>query len=145
MDDIKLISDYFNAISSQTDLITQISTAGLGAIIFTWLPVTRTILNEEKQNSGLVIVLIASMICFAIAVVIGYLTDGQITGFYHELIGDVEIKGCGSSIKERVNCDYRFMLQLFQICQLVASVLGIIFLVGWYTNSYLGIYRGLNK
>ena len=146
MDELKLISDYFNAISSQTDLITQISTAGLGAIIFTWLPVTRKMtLNEEKKNSGLAIVLIVSMIFFTIAVVIGYLTRGQITGFYHELIGNVEIKGCGSSIKERVNCDYRTMLKYFQICQLTTSVLGIAFLVGWYICSYISFDRGLKK
>lgn len=122
------------SIRTQIDIITALSSGGLGVIILTW---GRTLgilddadLSSFKRPGFLVLPALALLI----AVILGYLAGAQTTGYLTEIA-----QGKSAAGKEILNAhdhyfsEYRKPFDLMMELQFYASVLGIMLIAAWFT------------
>ncbi|MDX8353963.1 hypothetical protein [Cognatiyoonia sp. IB215182] len=115
-----------DAIRTQIDVITTLSSGGLGAVILTWGRILG-ILDDADLSSfkrpGLLILPALLLLC---AIVLGYLTGAQTTGYLTEVAQGSSASGTAiTDAKEHYFFDYRNKFDKMMQVQFYASITGI--------------------
>lgn len=122
-----------DSIRTQIDVITTLSSGGLGVIILTWARILG-IMDDADLSSfrrpGLLVLPALALLC---AVILGYLAGAQTTGYFTEIANGVTAEGAKiECAKDHYFDDYDNKFYRMMQIQLYASVLGIVFIAAWF-------------
>lgn len=128
-----------DAIRTQIDVITALSSGALGAIILTWGRILG-ILDDADLSSfsrpGLLVVPATLLIC---AVTLGYLAGAQTTGYLTEIAQGVQASG--SAITDAHSyyfASYRRSFDWMMQIQFITSLGGVLLLAVWFAWNLIG-------
>lgn len=124
------------AIRTQIDVITTLSSGGLGAIILTWGRILG-ILDDADLSSfkkpGFLILPAFLLLC---AIILGYLTGAQTTGYLTEVAQGMSASGTAiNDAKAFYFSEYRSSFDRMMQVQFFTSIVGIVLLAGWFTSN----------
>jgi hypothetical protein len=137
---------------TQIDVITTLSSGGLGVIILSWGRILGIIDDADFSAFKKPALLIIPAICLLLAVIIGYFAGAQTTGYYTEIASGVDSSTC-KTINGEIECqkisnatDYYFgsydtSFHWMMFTQLITSILGIVLLAGWFAWNILSMKR----
>jgi hypothetical protein len=123
-----------DAIRTQIDVITALSSGGLGVIILTWGRILGILDDADLSSFKRPGVLVLPALALLVAVILGYLAGGQTTGYLTEVA-----QGKSAAGKEILDAhahyfsEYRKPFDFMMTLQFYASVLGIILIAAWFT------------
>jgi len=121
------------SIRTQVDVITTLSSGGLGVIIYTWARILGIFDDANLQNFKKPVLLAIPATAFLCSIVLGYLIGAQTTGYFTEVAKGMSANGTPiTSAKSHYSSDYYRPYQLMMGFQLLASLFGILFLALWY-------------
>ena len=131
---------FFGVVGVQTRMITDISVAGVVAILFTWLRCFG-VLSDHAQLTQFrgPLFLFLPLSCLLIAILDGYIIGQATAGFYLEGMLGVN-QSTEQPIEDLVNHftrDYRGLLRISGMIQILFSIGGVLSLVGWYGFNIL--------
>jgi hypothetical protein len=128
---------------TQIDVITTLSSGGLGVIILSWGRILGILDDADFSAFKKPALLIIPAVCLLLAVIIGYFAGAQTTGYYTEIASGVD-SSTGSKITDAsayyfASYDTSFHWMMFT--QLISSILGIVLLAGWFAWNILSMKR----
>ena len=139
MDDIpNSVAHLIRSIRLQTDLVTTISNAGIGFILFQ-LRFVRGIASDMNPSIGFRKPewLALPLACFIVATGLGYIViHGLVTGYFAEITNGYNAT-TGKRITDALqhfNDDYFGMLETLSFAQLLTHGLGIVAIAAWHIN-----------
>ncbi|WGI22819.1 hypothetical protein [Amylibacter sp. IMCC11727] len=128
------ITSVLSSIRTQVDVITALSSGGLGSIIFTWARVLGLFEDGNFKSFKSPFLLVIPGALLLIAVILGYLVGAQITGFLTEIAngtsaqGDKIIDASAYYFSSVYSTSFDWMM----LIQLLASSIGIIMIACWF-------------
>lgn len=139
------ILNLLSAIRTQIDIITTLSSGGLGVIILTWGRLFG-ILDDANLSSfkrpGFLVIPASALLC---AVILGYLAGGQTTGYLTEIAQTKSASGDAIvDAKSHYFSDYRASFDNMMTIQFVTSLTGIILVATWFAWNVLANKRMKN-
>ena len=133
------VTAFVEAFKAQTQLASGLSTAAIGAILFSWTRLFRVIDSKDMQNFRRAGLLGIPLLLLIVAVILGYVLSATITGYYYEILVDWSYDtqtAAGDPVKH-FNDGYVVMLNGLGLGQLGCSVAGMILVAGWYAWNVL--------
>lgn len=130
-----------DAIRTQIDVITTLSSGGTGLIIFTWARILGIFDDANFSGFKRPFFLLLPAILFIFSIIVGYLSGAQTTGYYIEIANGVNAS-TGTKIDDArayFFSDYNVPFHWMMALQLYSSVLGIISLSGWFAWNIFNI------
>lgn len=131
------------AIRTQIDVITTLSSGGLGLIILTWARILGIFDDADFSSFRKPAFLIVPATGLLVAVIIGYFAGAQTTGYFTEIANGIN-SSTGYKITDAPfhyfdDYDTKFhWMMLFQLC---ASIVGIVLLAGWFAWNIVNTKR----
>ena len=135
------IRQLINHIQSQGDFITSISGAGIWLVLITWSRVRGMVSDINLKGFQWPNVLLAPLLFFFAAFVLGYVLTASLTGYFAEIVTSIN-SSSGSAIsdaRQHFNSDYFNILQRIGSIQLLSSFLGILVLSIWFIVNLLSL------
>ena len=123
-----------DSIRLQSDIVTSISGAGVGFILFTLARVLGLASDINLTGFRRPKLLAVPLALFLIAFVLGYVLSASLSGYFAEVVSRVD-SSSGMPItdaRQHFNCQYFVWLQAIGGVQLLCNVLGILALSGWF-------------
>lgn len=132
-----------DAIRTQIDVITALSSGGLGAIILTWGRILGILDDADLSAFRIPAFLTLPATLLLLAVIIGYFAGAQTTGYYTEIANGVNASNNEKITDARLyffdNYDTKFHYMM--LVQLLASITGIASIAGWFAWNILTTKR----
>ena len=114
----QLLTQFFEAISNQSDVLVAISGGGFTLALAIIIRSSRTSYRGSVLGSSIFV-----MSCFAVSIVCGYLIDSKITGYFHQMIhGEV---GSGAAAALALFKEYSDVFKVLSLLQIAASLIGL--------------------
>lgn len=135
-DEIKTLLD---AIRTQIDVITALSSGGLGAIILTWGRILGILDDADFSAFRKPALLIVPASLLLLAVIIGYFAGAQTTGYYTEIANGINTddgKPIGDARLHYFN-GYDTKFHWMMMVQFCASIAGITLIASWFSWNIL--------
>lgn len=137
------VQKFLDAMQHQTDIVTVLSTGGIGTVIFVWARILGIHNDADFSRFKRARLLIAPLCCFVIAIIVSYLIKSIITGFYYETALGIVIDKCTISncpkitnVSDHLKSDY-WDLQYWGITHLILNIIGVILLVSWFVYNVI--------
>ena len=126
------LSETISGMRSLADVVTNLSTAGIAAVILTWARILGVYKDADFSSFRRPLLLIVPLASFLTAVICGYALNSALTGFFHEVTLGMSTQGIKMSDPTvYYKCEFG-IFNLFGGLQLLASVIGIVTLSGWF-------------
>ena len=131
------------AIRTQIDVITTLSSGGLGLIILTWARILGIFDDADFSSFKKPAFLIIPATGLLVAVIIGYFAGAQTTGYFTEIANGINSSTGGKITSARSyyfdGYDTKFhWMMLFQLC---TSIAGIVLLASWFAWNIVSTKR----
>jgi hypothetical protein len=130
------VNAFIEASRAQTDLVTKISTAGVGGVLATFGCVLGLRNDLQLARFRYSWFLVVPLIAFTLSVVTGYVTLAEISGFRYELV--TGLSATSVAILNPVSHftqHYMALLTKIALTQLLSSIFGILTLAVWYSAN----------
>lgn len=135
-DEIKTLLD---AIRTQIDVITALSSGGLGAIILTWGRILGILDDADLSAFRKPAFLILPAALLLMAVIIGYFAGAQTTGYYTEIANGINASDGKEITDARLHyfSGYDAKFHWMMLIQLCSSIAGIVLIASWFAWNIL--------
>ena len=143
------ILNVIEAIRTQVDVITTMSSGGVGAILLTWARVLGFYDDADFSGFRRPFFLVIPMGLFIVAVVLGYLAGAQVTGYFMEIAGGIDASSCKgaevsscesiTSAAKHYRDQYADAFYSIMQVQLIASMTGLLCLAIWFAINVYNI------
>ena len=141
-----VVPQFIDAFKDQLQFTANISTAGIGAVLYTWRQTIGILGDREMRGYRYVGLLLVPLALFVLAVVIGYIAAAAISGYYYEFIVDYDTsKGVAltaADAKTHFGSQYVQFLQICAVVQMLCSVIGIVLVAVWYFFNVIRRFDG---
>lgn len=134
------------AIRTQIDVVTTLSSGGVGAIILTWARVLGILDDANLSAFKRPVFLILPLVCLVLAIIIGYLAGALTTGYYLEVANGMNALENSkiTNAKAHFFVDYEAKFHWMMLTQLCTSIAGIVLMAGWFSLNVFGM-KGVQK
>ncbi len=127
-----------DAIRIQVDVITTLSSGGLGIIIYTWARILGIFDDANLKNFRKPVFLAFPAIAFLFSIALGYLIGPLTTGYFTEVAKGRSASGAViSSAREHYFSDYYDCFNWVMASQVGTSFGGIVLLSIWYVCNVI--------
>jgi hypothetical protein len=120
------------------DVVTNLSTAGIAAVILTWARVLGIYKDADLSGFRRPLLLTVPLALFVLAVIAGYALGSSLTGFFFEITHGSSMQGYQiTDATEHFKREY-WKFSFIGLVQLLTSICGILTLSGWFLwNVYI--------
>ncbi len=133
------VAAFVDAFRTQTQLAAGLSTAAIGAILFSWTRLFKVVDSKDMRNFRAPGFLGIPLVILVASVILGYFLSAAITGYYYEILVDWSYdtgKPPGDPV-QHFNTDYVGLLNNAGFAQLACSIAGMLLVAGWYAWNVL--------
>jgi hypothetical protein len=128
------------------DVVTNLSIAGIAAVILTWARVLGIYKDADLSGFRKPLLLAVPLAFFVAAVIAGYALGSSLTGFFFEIVrGSSMQENPITDATEHFKRDY-WKFDVIGLVQLLTSICGILTLSGWFLwNVYVKTRGGVSE